>query len=309
MEKSMYHKSQCLSVWLEFLEIVQQPFLYVKKPRSLTREKHIRYGSLRKNRFNMIYDGKATEKRPLLIYVHGGGFVSGDLDSRDCYCYDWAKSGYVVANIDYSNAPKAVFPTIYREIFAALDIVLDNAEKYNIDTSKIIVNGESAGGHIALYIANFAKDKSLFDKLNVPFKHKDIFDIKGVVSNCGAIGIASMATSTFLNIKPMVAGYSGFSIDHLINNKDSEEVSILTPAVTNNYPPTYIIYAEHDALKLESFALQEKLMQKNIPHEVFPYVGKLANHAYSLVPMLKQSGVCKMQTIAYMNKAVNNDLI
>ncbi len=301
-----YIKSKALNIYLECMEKIQSPFLFVKKPKCVTVSKNIRYGKLHKNRYKVMFDKSITTKQPIMLYVHGGGFVSGDMRSRGNYCYAWVENGYFVANIDYSNAPKYIFPHIYREIFSAIDMIFDNAEKYNIDTTKIVVNGESVGGHIGLFLANFAKDKSLFDKLDIPFRHKAEFDIKGVVSNCGAIDVGSMASSKFTNIKPMLTGYTGKSIAYLLEHKDEDCVKQYSPTITADFPPVFIIYAEKDLLNLESKLLATKLQQLNIPHEIFAYGGALAQHAFSIVMFLEQSKVCQKQSIDFMTKAIQN---
>ena len=99
-----------------------------------------------------IYRSKnAPNISPLLIYMHGGGWIIGDLNSHDAVCVDLALDcDITVIAIAYSLAPENPYPIalnecswIYKEIYA-------NAETYLIDRNKIAVGGDSAGGNLAL---------------------------------------------------------------------------------------------------------------------------------------------------------------
>ena len=103
--------------------------------------------------------GIADRGAPALIYYHGGGMVFGTLDSHDPICRATAVgAGCVVLSIDYRLAPEAVFPAAVMDSWAAFMEVVDRAESFGIDPSRIAVGGDSAGGNLAAVISLMARD-------------------------------------------------------------------------------------------------------------------------------------------------------
>jgi len=100
-------------------------------------------------------------KKPALLYIHGGGFVGGDKESRQLRLLPFISREWVVINIDYRLAKSAKAPAAVADCLAALRWVFDNAEKYQIDTDRVVVSGESAGGHLALMTGMLREGDSL----------------------------------------------------------------------------------------------------------------------------------------------------
>src|ERR1019366_1385132 len=92
--------------------------------------------------------------RPGLLYFHGGGFVFGNLDTHDAVCRALAKeSGAVVISVDYRLAPEHKFPAAVEDSHAVTVWVAANAERLGVDTRRIALGGDSAGGNLATVIA------------------------------------------------------------------------------------------------------------------------------------------------------------
>lgn len=93
--------------------------------------------------------------RPLLLYLHGGGWVIGDLDTHDGICRYMAKktSANVVA-VDYRLSPEYTFPVPYQDCVEALHWLSKNQSALKLDCSRTIVMGDSAGGNMATVLAN-----------------------------------------------------------------------------------------------------------------------------------------------------------
>jgi len=87
---------------------------------------------------------------PTLLFLHGGGWVYGDLDSHDAACRFLAeRSGVRVLAVDYRLAPEAPFPAAYDDSVAAYRWLVENAESVGADRDKLAVGGDSAGGCLA----------------------------------------------------------------------------------------------------------------------------------------------------------------
>ena len=87
---------------------------------------------------------------PVLLYIHGGGWVGGTKEGNVLRLLPWLEMGWAVANIEYRLGEVSLAPAAVEDCLCALRWVIRNAEDYNIDPSRIVVTGNSAGGHLAL---------------------------------------------------------------------------------------------------------------------------------------------------------------
>jgi acetyl esterase len=93
------------------------------------------------------------------VFFHGGGWVIGDLDSHDVVCRKLADEGrLIVISVDYRLAPEHKFPAAVDDAIAATKWIADHADKLGIDTARLSVGGDSAGGNLAAVVAIAARD-------------------------------------------------------------------------------------------------------------------------------------------------------
>ncbi len=99
---------------------------------------------------------------PGLVYLHGGGWVLGDLDSHEGICRQLARvSGCVVLAVDYRLAPEHPFPAAVEDAAAAFRWASAEAGSLGIDPNRLAVGGDSAGGNLAAVVAQMARDGTL----------------------------------------------------------------------------------------------------------------------------------------------------
>ena len=99
---------------------------------------------------------------PLLLYLHGGGFVIGNLETHDSLCRQLAlRSGGAVVALDYRLAPEHRFPVAVDDAWAALRLARRMAASLGLDASRLAVGGDSAGGTLAAVCALHARDIGL----------------------------------------------------------------------------------------------------------------------------------------------------
>jgi acetyl esterase len=104
----------------------------------------------------------ASDVLPVLVYYHGGGWLLGDLESHDTICRRFANASRCrVISVDYRMAPEHAFPAAVDDCLAATKYVFDNAAALGVDTSKVAVGGDSAGGNLAAVMALMARDGTL----------------------------------------------------------------------------------------------------------------------------------------------------
>jgi len=112
-----------------------------------------------------VYRGLGTQpedRLPCVVYLHGGGWVIGNLDSHDRLCRQIANQGALsVVSVDYRLAPEHPFPAAIDDCASAWRWVHANAAALGIDAGRIGVAGDSAGGNLAAVIALMARDASI----------------------------------------------------------------------------------------------------------------------------------------------------
>jgi acetyl esterase len=109
----------------------------------------------------LYVDGTGAELRPTLIYYHGGGFVTCNIDTHDDFCRTVAQeSGWAILSVDYRLAPEHPYPAALDDAYAALVWAASSAgTARGIDAARIGVGGDSAGGAIAASVAIAARGR------------------------------------------------------------------------------------------------------------------------------------------------------
>jgi len=90
--------------------------------------------------------------QPTLVFYHGGGWVGGTKEAAFMSLMPWLEMGWNVVNVEYRKARVAEAPAAVEDAICALRYIVTNAKDNNIDIDKIVVSGESAGGHLALAV-------------------------------------------------------------------------------------------------------------------------------------------------------------
>lgn len=110
-----------------------------------------------------LYAASADAGLPVMLYLHGGGFVIGNLETHDSLCRQFARrSGGAVLALDYRLAPEHPFPTAVDDAWAALRwLAGEGAHALGLDASRLAVGGDSAGGTLAAVSALHARDLGL----------------------------------------------------------------------------------------------------------------------------------------------------
>ena len=90
-----------------------------------------------------------TTPQPTLIFYHGGGWILGTKEASFMSIMPWLEMGWNVVSVEYRMARVALAPAAVEDSTCALRFVVEKAKDYGIDTNKIVLSGESAGGHLA----------------------------------------------------------------------------------------------------------------------------------------------------------------
>lgn len=205
-----------------------------------------------------------TGPLPVIVYIHGGGWVIADIDTYDSSARALAKmTNALVVSVDYRHAPEAKFPAAHDDISSAYQWVLKEAPNWGGDTKKIAVVGESAGGNMAVNLAIAARDNGWAAPLHV-------VAVYPVASTDPTPSKAKFATAKPLNT-PMLDWF----VSHTLASPEqkSDTRLNLVNAKLEKLPPTTIILAEIDPLHDEGQMLADKMKAAGVTVDVKDYAG------------------------------------
>lgn len=240
-------------------------------PDNIIRYDNIPYGKDPKWQILDVYRPKEREgeKLPVIVSVHGGGWVYGDKEVYQFYCMELAKHGFAVVNFTYRLAPENKFPDSLEDTNSVFSWVLKHIEEYGFDSEHIFAVGDSAGAHnLALYSAictnhDYAKEYS--------FTVPSGFAPNAIALNCGVYRIV-------LDDKKEEDMTQRLMADLLPGKGTPEELELIQVAeqVTKDYPPAFLMTSVGDFLREQTPIMAAKLAQYNVPF-VYRFYGDSDN--------------------------------
>ena len=142
--------------------------------------------TLKKHLLDIYLPANAPGAFPVVIFIHGGGWISNDKYADMGYMPNTInallENGMAIASIDYRFAQDAVFPEIIKDCNKAVTYLFDNAVKYKLDKNRIALMGFSAGGHLASLMGTSQNNnvkKWYFAGSFRPFRYKAVVDFYG----------------------------------------------------------------------------------------------------------------------------------
>lgn len=162
--------------------------IHGRMPRGTVIHGNIPYNNdtLKKHLLDIYLPADVKGKLPLVVFVHGGGWIGNDKYADMGYMTNtinaMLENGFAIASIDYRFAQNAVFPAILQDCNKAVSFLYDNADKYRLDKNRIALMGFSAGGHLASLMGtsqNNKVDNLYFPASYRPFKYKAVVDFYG----------------------------------------------------------------------------------------------------------------------------------
>ena len=142
--------------------------------------------TLKKHLLDIYIPANAKGKLPLVVFIHGGGWVGNDKYADMGYMPNTVNAmldnGFAIASIDYRFAQNAVFPAILQDCNKAVSFIYDNASIYNLDIDRFALMGFSAGGHLASLMGTSHNNKLenlYFSSSYRPFTYKAVVDFYG----------------------------------------------------------------------------------------------------------------------------------
>lgn len=240
------------------------------------------------NQYHLLdayYPEENDGKLPVIIDIHGGGWMYGDKELNKIYCEYIASRGFIVFNMSYRLVPDVTVREQLQDVSAALKWIDKNLERFPADRSRVMLTGDSAGGMLCAFtaaLANSEKLRAYFDT-----------EANGLKYNC----IALTSPVAYMNDTSYIGAYGRLMW------KEEPFKSCMTPYMNiddvidaaDTYPPTFMVTSSGDFLGLkQTRKLRSFMMKKGIESELmeFPkYNGKDLPHVFSVLRPMDEPGV------------------
>ena len=238
-------------------------------PDGIERFDNISYGVHGKWNLLDVYRPKdAAEKLPVLVSVHGGGWVYGDKDVYQYYCMSLAEHGFVVVNFSYRLSPEVVYPAHLQDVNAAMHWVQKHIAAYGGDLSRLCMVGDSAGAQMAAMYACALTNPACREQLSL---HVPEVRICSIALNCGVYEIGD----ALRRVDGSTPAEEGEALVQTVLGSDygEPELALGRPAdfVTPDFPPAFVMSSNGDFLQNQQFMILDALEKNHVPYEYHIY--------------------------------------
>jgi len=229
----------------------------------------------RDHRLDVMVPHDAPQSLPVYVYFHGGGWTSGDKAPLTKYCASQAHEGMVVVNANYRMAPRVQLSHMMQDGNNVLDWVARNISEFGGDPSRIVLGGDSAGGHIAALLAASAFDPELATHYGIE-PHVNRSNLRGLIQHCSIADFSVMFDRNFvlsLNFLRMLLPKNGRGL-HL-----RSAARFMSPIewLDSGFPPVFITTSERDYFYRANLNFIAALREKSIIVDTMIYARSRVN--------------------------------
>jgi acetyl esterase/lipase len=218
-----------------------------------------------------VFAQRAAAPAPTVVYIHGGGWVGGSKEGSVLQILPYLAMGYSVVNVEYRLANVSLAPAAIEDCRCALRWVVAHAKDYNFDPDRIVIAGQSAGGHLAL-TTGMLPTSAGFDRVCFTAAEPRV---AAIVDFYGITDVADLLEGP--NKKPFPEN-SPFTVQWLGNQPNRAEIARAASPLTYvrpGVPPTIAIHGDADPTVpyAHSVRLNEALQKAGVAHELVTIPG------------------------------------
>lgn len=243
--------------------------------------------------------------QPALIYFHGGGFVTGGIDTHDTLCRQLAEfSGVAIFSVDYRLAPEHAFPAAVDDSVAAATWIIENASVHLVDAKRIAIGGDSAGANLATVASLIIKQmRDAGAKLEMPLFQLLIYPV--IDLRMKSPSMKTYATGYLLSYETM-AYFRRLYTPKQQMHQDWRASPLLAPELSG-LPATLIVSAGYDPLRDEGRMYADALSAAGVPTQYlcferqmhgFIVMGGILDEANTAVRLCAQMLKHKLESVA-----------
>lgn len=211
----------------------------------------------------ILYPSDATKPLPVILEIHGGGWMYGTKELNRIHASRLAAHGFAVVNISYRLAPKVSVKEQIQDIFAAIEWLKNNADKYPCDLNNLFVTGDSAGGHLTMLSTLVNGAEQLRQKFEV---QESGLDIKAIGLNCASLDLEFVFRLRYIPLAHVV-------LRSLLGKKYmkcayKDDISFKNSIKNNKFPPIYMVTSKQDFLQSNSVAFAKLLEESGADYKL-----------------------------------------
>jgi acetyl esterase len=243
-----------------------------------------------------IYRPSAAPGLPVVVFFHGGGWVLCDLDSHDGMCRQVANSAdAVVVAIDYRRAPESRYPAAVEDCYAATLWVAAHGDELGVDTGRMAVMGDSAGGNLAAAVTLLARDRS------GPSLALQVLLYPVIADDFETASYRSYGADYSLTTESMQWFWDQY-VDP--DRRHEPYVAPIRSTDLSGVPAAIVLVAECDPLHDEGLAYARALAAAGVPTETLDWVGGF--HGFlSLSPLLDGARAAETEVLALVRSSLH----
>lgn len=281
-----------------------KPDNYSSVSKHIKIEKNIIYSNKYTNSSFDIYSPKNNNSRkPVILFIHGGGFFKGDKEMTQYFGPTLSDGQYTFISLNYNLAPSATIFDQIKQLNEAINYLVDNADKYELDIKQINLSGSSAGGFLALqilsayYDENYAKELRIAPRENIKFStlllYSAVFDLSEFQNYRSGI-----VTYPLSKLGWGITGEKDWRSDNRL-----KQLLNLNNYIKKEFPPVFITDGNMKTFTKQAYDFNERLKKNNIPTQtLFFSEGNKVGHGYQLNMGTAASREAVKDTLLFLEK-------
>ena len=291
-------KAHAISLFFDFLGRIGNPIVNSKLPRVQDIKRDLPYGSDPKQTLDIFRPRPVVASNiPVLIYFHGGGWISADKKNYDGICARLSKNGLLVVNVNYRLAPRNRFPAQLQDVAQAVAWIHRSAAEYGGDNNRIIMAGDSAGAQMASWYASALQKPDLFAQAGISGDIPEI-RLQGLLLFYGVYDFDTVLHTGFPFIKIYTESLLGAEPEKY---RENSRVASPIQHISSDLPPVFLCAGERDKLFPQTVAYANALKNKGVRCQTLLFSKRyFANHGFLFFRWLKPSKMAFAATDEYL---------
>ncbi|WP_426571303.1 alpha/beta hydrolase [Aquihabitans sp. McL0605] len=224
----------------------------------------------------------ANQTLPVILYVHGGGWVLGNAGTHDRLVRELAiGTNAAVVFVEYDRSPEARYPVAIEQVYAAAQWIVAEGRLYDLDPDRIAIAGDSVGGNMTAAVTILAKQRG-----DVSFVHQSLYY---PVTDAGqdTASYREFAEGPYLRAQAMAWFWDAYLPDPAGRGEITASPLQATLEDLAGLPPAFVIVDENDVLRDEGEAYARKLTQAGVPTTSVRYDGTV--HDFMMLNPLRET--------------------
>ncbi|GHE81258.1 esterase [Amycolatopsis deserti] len=274
----------------------------IAKPDADIEDLTIEGGPTGQVRLRIVRPAGATGALPVVLYIHGAGWVFGNAHTHDRLIREIAAgTGAAVVFPDYDRSPEARYPVALEQNYAAAQWIVAHGAEHDLDASRLAIAGDSVGGNMTAAVTILAKQRG-----DVTFRQQVLFyPVTDAGFDTGSY--REFATGYFLALEGMKWFWDQYTADPAQRAEITASPLRASLDELAGLPPALVITAEADVLRDEGEAYANKLRRAGVPLTAVRYQGVI--HDFVMLNALRETNAAEAainQAVAVLKKALQD---